>query len=475
MIGQRARCAGCSLAFTIPAPSTSNKPVAAKTPASKPQEPAAIVPEHVGFDCRVCNTRLFARTEDVGGKLKCPDCGALTVIPPPPPPKPKNMPAALEGEQYELWDADEQPLPSQLIADQPKSVMLKCRRCDTIMHPEARLVGQPVRCPDCGTTNIVPPPPRPVVKPSVIATDALTPVLDPAADPGERPYVAAPVAKMLHEEEAEAEYERALQKSQRTGKAMEIDRHGRAIMPRWPLITGVIPFLFSRGVFARWVGFSAVSIIYDALGWLIVWAANSPNGITGMGLIGLLIVAFGMVGFVLLPIWLAGLASVFFTIVTESSLGNTTIKSWPSANIMDWFPEFGYLLVATFVSGGPGSLLAQGLLDDRLLSSLCVAAGILVSFPIIVLSQLDNGSPFGILSFRVLPTLLKSPVPWLLFYIETAALFATCGLAASFAHYAQVLYTFLFTPLFVMSVLLYGRLLGRLGWQLAEIIGIQVE
>src|SRR4051812_17203145 len=131
MIGKRARCAGCSMAFTIPAPANKS--------ALKPKEAAAAVPEHVGFDCRVCNTRLFARTEDVGGKLKCPDCGALTVIPPPPPPKPKNMPAALEGEQYELWEPDEQPLPSQLIADQPKSVMLKCRRCDTVMHPTVNL------------------------------------------------------------------------------------------------------------------------------------------------------------------------------------------------------------------------------------------------------------------------------------------------------------------------------------------------
>src|SRR5204863_9270608 len=99
MVGQRARCAACSSAFTIPAPS--NKQLS-PTPPPKREEPAAEVPEHVGFDCRVCSTRLFARTEDVGKQLKCSDCGALTVIPSPPPPKRKNMPAALEGEQYEL-------------------------------------------------------------------------------------------------------------------------------------------------------------------------------------------------------------------------------------------------------------------------------------------------------------------------------------------------------------------------------------
>ena len=97
-------------------------------------------------------------------------------------------------------------------------------------------------------------------------------MLDPAAHPGELPLVLPPSAKMLHEEEHEAEYQRALEKSQRTGKPMEIDHEGRPIMPHWPLVSGIIPFLCSRGVLARWAGYSAVSIIYDALGWLLLWA-----------------------------------------------------------------------------------------------------------------------------------------------------------------------------------------------------------
>jgi DNA-directed RNA polymerase subunit M/transcription elongation factor TFIIS len=472
MVGQRARCAACTLAFTIPAPTNKQSP---KTPAAKQEEAAPEVPEHVGFDCRVCSTRLFARTEDVGKQLKCSDCGALTVIPPPPPPKRKNMPAALEGEQYELWDADEQPLPSQLIAAQPKSVTVKCRRCDTVMHPTANLVGQPIRCPDCGTTNIVPPPPKLPVRRSVLAPDAQTPVLDPDAHPGERPLVLAPLAKMLHEEEQEAEYAQAIEKSKRTGKAMEVDSRGRPIMPRWPLLTGIIPFLFSRGVLARWIGYSALSMIYDGLGWLILWAIGKPGGLAALGFSAILIVGFSAIGVVLLPIWLAGLASMFFTIVTESSEGNTEIKTWPSANIMDWFPEFFYVLVAVLLSGGPGCILARLALSDPILTTICVAASVVLSFPIIILSQLEIGSPFGILSFHVAKSLVKCPFSWLLFYVETAALVGACTLAAFLAEHIQILFTFLFTPLFVMSVLLYGRLLGRLGWLLAEKLGIGTE
>jgi DNA-directed RNA polymerase subunit RPC12/RpoP len=471
MIGQRARCAACSQAFTIGTPTKPQSPLTSAAP--KPKDAAPDVPEHVGFECHVCNTRLFARTADVGKKMRCPDCHAHTIIPPPPPPKKKNMPAAREGEQYELWDADEQPLPSQLIAAEAKTVTLKCRRCDTVMHPEVRLVGQPVRCPDCGATNIVPPPPR-VVPKSVLASDTSIPKLDPAADPGDRPYVPMPVGKMLHEDEQEAEYHRALEKSRRTGKPMEIDHRGRAIMPRYPLITGIIPFLFSRGVLARWAGYSAASMIYDLLGCLIIWGFADPSA-SSQTLLAVIIVGLSAVGFILFFLWLAGLASIFFVIITESSEGNATIHSWPSANFTDWFPQLLYLITAAIFSLGPGAILARFGLDDPLFRTASVAIGFMLSFPIIVLSQLEIGSPFGLVSFRVVQSLIKCPFSWLVFYIETGILIAICALVAYFAEHTHILFTFLFTPLFVMSILLYGRLLGRLGWVLADRMGVETD
>ena len=60
--------------------------------------------------CRVCQTLMYGRLDQVGKPIKCPDCGAQTIVlPPPQPVKPKKQPAALEGEQYELWGVDEAP------------------------------------------------------------------------------------------------------------------------------------------------------------------------------------------------------------------------------------------------------------------------------------------------------------------------------------------------------------------------------
>lgn len=463
MIGQRARCAACSLAFNIPAPT--NKPIPAKTPAPKPQEAAPPLPEHVGFDCRVCNTRLFARTEDVGKQLKCPDCGALTVIPPPPPPKPKNMPAALEGEQYELWEADEQPLPSQLIAAQPKSVTLKCRRCDTVMHPMANLVGQPVRCPDCGTIDIVPPPSKLVVRPSVLAPDAQTPLLDPDAHPGERPFILPPSGAMLHEEQFEDEYRRALEKSHRTGKPMQIDRRGRPIMPRWPLISGVLPFLFSRSVPIVWL---FLSLAFACSTWVLVNGivmAASGMPFTGVPMLG--------GGTAMMMITTAAAYSCLLQIIMESSEGNRAVYHWPV--LTDWLASLLWLGVAVPMSALPGWAIGHipGVGDDPQVAALINAVSILILLPIVMLSQLDINSPAGILSGRILASLLRCPFSWTFFYIEIAALAAICGGATYLVleHYPNAALWLML--LYTAALILFARLLGRLAWRLSEAMPLE--
>src|SRR5262245_23203333 len=207
-VGRRAKCASCGHVFVIPPP-----PAAAPPGFAEIEETQAEKPQYVSVDCRVCGTRLTGRLEHVGRKLKCPDCGAGTVLPPPAPPKPKNMPAALVGEQYELWDPDDQPLPSELIAAQPKYIRVPCRLCGTVLHAAETQVGQPIVCPDCGTGNIVPPPPKQTGKHSVLSPDAVTPQIDLSEAIAARPMIIPrTVGLSLSEEVAEAEIQQAFEK-----------------------------------------------------------------------------------------------------------------------------------------------------------------------------------------------------------------------------------------------------------------------
>ncbi|MCC7475869.1 MAG: hypothetical protein IT425_10765, partial [Pirellulales bacterium] len=134
MAGRRARCKACNQAFRVPRFGANEHHEATSEPVSPPSSSTIERPRLVSVECRVCGTLMYGRLEHVGKKVKCPDCGAGTVLPQPPPPKQPNIPAAMLGEQYELWEEDEQPLPSEMIASEPKYIGISCSICGTLMY-----------------------------------------------------------------------------------------------------------------------------------------------------------------------------------------------------------------------------------------------------------------------------------------------------------------------------------------------------
>jgi DNA-directed RNA polymerase subunit RPC12/RpoP len=376
------------------------------------------------------------------------------------------MPAALEGDQYELWDTDDQPIASDLVAAEPKFVTVICSRCNTVMHPTINRVGQQITCPDCGHREVIPPPPKPQVKKNVIAADA--PVLDPASAPADRPYVPMPVAGMLYDDERDQEYQRALDKAQRTGKPLEIDHRGRPIMPRYPLITGVLPFVFSRGVPLVWLAIS-VGYMYATYVLLqgIAISAEGYGAVSGMPLFA--------IGCALLMFCTAFTYSCVLQIVMESSEGNRAVHHWPG--FTDWLGSLLWAGVALPFSAVPGWAVSQipALADQPYIAAISADISALILLPIIMLSQLDINSPAGILSGRILKSLTHCPFSWMLFYLESTVLWAICGAAAySVATYYPSFSLWLMF-LYAAAVILYARLLGRLAWRLAEAMPIIEE
>jgi DNA-directed RNA polymerase subunit M/transcription elongation factor TFIIS len=451
MAGRRGRCAACRAEFTVTA-SAAPEPVDSPSIADLFDDDAG-PPQYIAVECRLCQTRMYARPDQVGQKLKCPDCGTRNEVPPPPKRKAKNIPEAMEGEQYELWDADVQP--AVVVAAQPKYIAVKCTHCDTLLYATEKQVGKSITCPDCGKAHQVVPPARPKPSRSVVARDADTPQLDPAAAPGERPPVMISAgSKMDFELREEADYARAVEESRRTGKPMKIDVRGRPIMPRWPLLTGVLPFMFSHGVPVRWL---ALSVGFYCSIWLLLTGVQLAFS-GGMGAIaGMCLFAAGCVATMLC----ASLTAAFMlAIVGESSEGNNEVQGWPS--FFDSFGDLFLFVVAGTVSFFPGWLVSQFVLDRLELHGLSIAVSVLVGFPVVLLSQLDIGSMWAVLSPKVLRSMVRCPISWLTFYVESAAILAAC-LAAAVTGMLS-----LYIPLSVAGVLLYARLLGRLGWRLAE-------
>ncbi len=449
--GRRGRCARCGAALVIAAPA--QPPPAQRETSTAPTD----APQLIAVECHVCQTLMYGRLEHVGKRLKCPDCGGLTVVPPPPKPKARRIPKAMEGEQYELWDADHQPLPSELKAAQPVYIAVECRECQTLMYATVDQVGRKMKCPDCGTLHVVPAPPEPKRAKPLVLDDAYA--IDPAADPGERPpVILPPTRKMECEERAEAEYAQAREKSLRTGKPMEVDARGRPIMPRAPLVTGVVGFLFSTGVVARWAALSGSLMLIGGLAQMLSLMSSGPFG-------AIAAVCFLVAAVIIGLIWTSAAASFAIAIITQSSEGNKRIEYWPG--LVDWFATLLYVLVALPVSVFPG-WLASRLVTDSFHQTLCVGGSLLVCFPLVLLSQLEISSPWAIVSGKVLGSLLRRPVSWMVLYIESALLAAGCGgvfvVVLDFAP-GLVLLT---SPVYVAAGLIYSRLLGRLAWCIAE-------
>jgi hypothetical protein len=99
---------------------------------------------------------------------------------------------------------------------------------------------------------------------------------------------------------------------------------------------------------------------------------------------------------------------------------------------------------------------------------LAVAASMLVCFPIVQLSQLEFGTMFGLVSGRILASIAKCPLSWMMYYLETAALVALCIGVSLADRYLGALTFFLLVPISVAAAILLARILGRLAWKLAE-------
>jgi DNA-directed RNA polymerase subunit RPC12/RpoP len=92
MAGKRGNCASCGAKIAVPDISATD----AKPADNFDDEPGPADPQYIGVECRVCQTRMYGRPDQIGKEVKCPDCGARTIVPPPPPPKrsPSTSPCA---------------------------------------------------------------------------------------------------------------------------------------------------------------------------------------------------------------------------------------------------------------------------------------------------------------------------------------------------------------------------------------------
>jgi DNA-directed RNA polymerase subunit M/transcription elongation factor TFIIS len=475
--GRRAKCSKCGKVFLIGGGS-SDVTVPANSSASPigpvaPLPPEPNVPEFVTFECSLCQTRMSARIADVGRMAACPDCGRRNKIPPPPKPKQVKPPAALSGEQYDLWGVDETPWLG--AANEPKLIPVECRLCQTLMYATEAQEGAEMKCPDCGAlTKIVrPKPKRPGSIVPVLPSDDYDLDLESAPTPRHTPIPVSLRDAELHEH----------------ARATTVGPDGRLIVqkrddykrperPAVPLIQGVWRMLFTQEVIARWI---MMSISFGFAAWFLYSALFPAMGSVAQGIMAIFMAAIGAG---LSVVWLTFAAPSCLTIVGESAEGHDVIHDAPTWSPLEWMGESMQLATSLAAAGLAGALPSWGLawafqqasvpLRPEVVAGIG-AVGPLLVFPLALLGTMLENTALGVISPRLLVTLVRCPGPWLLFYAESAILATATGGAlygVSLGGTAGVIAA----PLITMgAMVVYMRLLGRLAWWISDATAVEED
>jgi hypothetical protein len=329
-----------------------------------------------------------------------------------------------------------------------------------LMYATDEQVGRELKCPDCGAMTVArrSAPKKPVA--SVLVELGEDYDLDPASAPEPRPVV-LPIA--IRDAELHAHARATTVGPDGRLIVQKDDRVERPVRPAVPLLQGVWPMMFTQEVVAPWI---MSSILFGGAAWFISDGLMTPLGIASM--FAILMIVFGMA---LTLLWLTIAAPTCLAIVAESSEGHDRLYDPPAWSPLDWISETMYLLNAIALAGMPGMIAwgAGAPLSPEVLG--LVAGGVAVAvFPLAYMGALLENTAFGVISPKLLGTLVRRPGPWLLFYVELAILaVATAGACWGLARFEIA--GRIGMPLIAMAALfLLMRLMGRLAWWLADIL-----
>jgi hypothetical protein len=247
-------------------------------------------------------------------------------------------------------------------------------------------------------------------------------------------------------------------------------RRKRPPAPRLPLWSGVYGFPWHASALRAWflfgIGLALVALMGAGLHYVIDLYTASDMGI---GSIWFRVLILYMKGFVLFLLWTGTFAGSFFLeTIQDTAAGNHEVD-WPDDSIWEKFFTFFYILWIFFCSAVPFGIAAaplRGELGFAVFRWSLVPSAIFV-LPCVLLCALANNSWWMLWNTDVLRNLLLRPLVLLVVCVMSAVLLAPCVALG----YLTIMYyqNFVFlAPVtgFVWSacLLIYGRLLGRVGW-----------
>jgi len=444
--------------------------VRAKAPKAKPEH------TEFGLTCKLCGTRVYARPEQVGKQIKCPDChSAVDVTAPPRPKVQPKAPSLDDVEEVALDDPGERPRYRPMVRPQGEDAVLGLLNDPPfdVRTGQPRTGGAPGSSPNAAAADF----PEVGKDPTTAANRQRTQPQEAAgfagqgstadeeeddfelrlSDPVERPAVKVElphhIAADLPDPRDEGSYGDELWGSGSSGTR-----------PRWqqsPFLVGVLEFLFQQSTLGSWIGYGlSAGVLLCMLQLAMQFSRSSgPEQVAGL----LVSICFT----VLAISWSATFGSACLAVIQDTANGNETVEDWPDWHFFDWFVRSFTLVVAVFVAAFPGLLVGSAMLTSGaplIAIPLPVLASLVAFAPIVLTSILVEGSVLNVVSPTVLRMVRTAAEGWILFYMLTFVIGMLAVGALALLEIQNLITSFIAGALCVTLALLYCRLLGRLMW-----------
>ena len=438
--GRSTKCPSCGAAITVPGESTRPDPLA----------------DLIGFSCGLCGTRMDVPSRYIGRKVKCPDCHKATVVPAPEAPKPKAAPAELEA--YDVYEGEQQPRGVDLARAAKRSVHFDCPRCQTHLTAPANLAGRSVACHDCGAKVRIPqPPPEQPAK-----SESAQPARIGDGYEVEAAKAASEPTEGLFEHYTKHTPAGYRDRQERAGKGKQLS--GRPEPTGFPVVTDLLGLFRSRSFLSVWLAIGGGIAASDGSLLMAAYVASLRAGSFGM----LAIYSFIAMAVIFAVLSFGGIAAYGLAVFSQSSEGAPSVQEWPSTIPTEWWGATLQLITGLVVTASLGGALCAVIQPDAREAGALMTMTLWLALPWVLLSQIDNGSTFGVFSPRLLRTIAHAPLSWAAFYLVTALGGAMWyGTAVLFVTESPYL-LLLMAPVTAFAALQYAWVLGRLAWVAAE-------
>jgi DNA-directed RNA polymerase subunit RPC12/RpoP len=413
----------------------------------------AVQKTYIPVSCPVCSTKMYATPEEVGTELTCSDCETKVVVPPleTMPVEPGLSKEELEKRkrEYGLLDDDYRPSP-ELETVRPY-IGLKCSVCGTRLLATPDQVGQEIECPDCQRSTLVRtlPPGAVPLAPEIDRSEQYG-----AGEPSAAPDYSALVEDVIRRGEERLKEEDRYEESKPTSE----ERLRPRTPPAWLFRSGILRFMFHPDARNRWI-----VLTLCLLGCALMMSTGQKLMSLPDPILYYLGLAFATLSFVGALVCVPMISPVLLSIAQDTSEGNDDIENWHELEWFDAILESLYIVNPLAISGLPGVVLASMLEADPLAAMIIAYTSAVILYPVAFMCSMDTGSPWSPFSLPVLRAIPYTWLAWFKFYFLSTALLAVFFVAAYFlplliGHPGAWLVTGLFVP----TLMVYFRLIGRL-------------